>query len=284
LRNNLAQSPLNFNLAQVRWTLAALRQVVQGWMRQVSLVGLWRILQRFALRYKRGRLAIHSPDRHYERKRQRIAEIEAMVRAEPERLVLLYADEFTFTRQPTVANAYAPQGHEQVSADIGYRPNYEYRILAVVNALTGQVHFVQRKHIKVATLREFWRHLSQAYPQAEQIYVVLDNWPVHYHPDGLALLQAQPFVTDFIVPASWPTRPRPSIVPEHLPLVLVPLPTYASWLNPIEKLWRWLRQNLLHLHPYQDDADALKAAVTAFLDRFAQGSRQLLRYLGLLPI
>jgi hypothetical protein len=26
------------------------------------------------------------------------------------------------------------------------------------------------------------------------------------------------------------------------------LPTYAPWLNPIEKLWRWLRQDVLKMH------------------------------------
>lgn len=279
----LAQSPRAFGLEMTRWTLRALVQLCQAWLRVISLVGLYRILRRFALHYKRGRLAVHSPDPSYARKRARIAEIEAQVRAHPARFVLLYVDEFTYTRQPTVAHAYAPAGHCQVVAPLGYRPNYAYRILAAVNAGTGAVHYVQRKHITVATMRTFWRQVRAAYPAAEQIYVVLDNWPVHYHPDGLVGLQPQPFAADFRQPANWPTHPRPSLVPDTLPLVLVPLPTYASWLNPIEKLWRWLRQTVLHLHPFADDADALKAAVSAFLDRFAAGSVPLLHYIGLLP-
>lgn len=283
MRDTLAQSPRNFNLEVTRWTLAALRQVCRGWLRLVTLVGLWRILQRVGLRFKRGRLALHSPDLHYGRKRQRIAELEARVRAEPKRFVLLYLDEFTYTRQPTLANAYAPAGHCQVVAPLGYRPNYEYRILAAVNALTGQVHYQQRNHIKVATLRNFWRQVRAAYPAAEVIYLVVDNWPVHYHPDGLVVLQEQPDAADFIVPPNWPSHARAQLVPDTLPLVLVPLPTYASWLNPIEKLWRWLRQTVSHLHPFADDSDALKVAVAAFLDRFASDSPTLLRYIGLLP-
>jgi len=31
---------------------------------------------------------------------------------------------------------------------------------------------------------------------------------------------------------------------------LVPLPTYGSWTGPIERLWRWLKQEVLHLHSY----------------------------------
>jgi hypothetical protein len=283
LRDILAQSPRLFAIELTRWTLAALLHICRAWVRVVTLVGLWKLLRRLGLRYKRGRLAVHSPDTSYARKRQGIAAIEAQVRADPQRFVLLYVDEFTYTRQPTLAKAYAPAGPCQVVARLGYRQNYEYRILAAVNALTGQVHYLLRNHIKVATLRDFWRQLHMAYPQAETIYVVLDNWPVHYHPDALVVLQPQPFAADFIVPPNWPTQARPSLVPDELPLVLVPLPTYASWLNPIEKLWRYLRQTVSHLHPFEDDSDALKAAVATFLDRFAAGSLPLLRYIGLLP-
>jgi hypothetical protein len=61
------------------------------------------------------------------------------------------------------------------------------------------------------------------------------------------------------------------------------LPTYASWCNPIEKLWRWLEQDILHLHRLSDDWAALKQAVACFLDGFADQSLELLRYVGLLP-
>ncbi len=69
-----------------------------------------------------------------------------------------------------------------------------------------------------------------------------------------------------------------------LPIRLVPLPTYASWLNPIEKLWRWLRQDVVHLHPWANDLPALYHAADAFLARFAhddRAGRDLLRYVGL---
>ena len=60
------------------------------------------------------------------------------------------------------------------------------------------------------------------------------------------------------------------------------LPTYAPWLNPIEKLWRWLRQDVLKLIHLTDDWRTLRARVNAFLDRFASGSQALLRYTGLI--
>ena len=65
-------------------------------------------------------------------------------------------------------------------------------------------------------------------------------------------------------------------------LEIVWLPTDAPWLNPIEKVWRWLRQDVLNLHRLADDWHALRQRVNAFLDQFALGSHQLLRYTGLI--
>jgi hypothetical protein len=59
------------------------------------------------------------------------------------------------------------------------------------------------------------------------------------------------------------------------------LPTYAPWLNPIEKLWRWLRQQVLKMHRLAGDWTQLQHRVRAFLDQFADGSAQLLRYVGM---
>jgi hypothetical protein len=66
-----------------------------------------------------------------------------------------------------------------------------------------------------------------------------------------------------------------------LPIQIVPLPTYASWTNPIEKLWRKLRQDVTHLHPWANDLSLLRAQIAHFLDQFASGSDDLLRYVGL---
>jgi len=50
----------------------------------------------------------------------------------------------------------------------------------------------------------------------------------------------------------------------------------------VEKLWRWLKQNVLHLHRLAHDLTELRRQVAAFLDQFALGSHALLRYVGLL--
>jgi DDE superfamily endonuclease len=84
---------------------------------------------------------------------------------------------------------------------------------------------------------------------------------IHAHPDVLATVERLPQVAPV-----W-------------------LPTYAPWLNPIEKLWRWLRMDVLRLQRLPrlaGDWTALHARVNAFLDQFAAGSDALLHYVGLL--
>ena len=128
---------------------------------------------------------------------------------------------------------------------------------AVLNGLTGQVVFRQRHKIGAKELIEFYAQVRAVYPTVKRIYLVQDNWPVHKLP---AVMQAA----------------------SDNNLTLLFLPTYASWLNPIEKLWRWLRQDVLHDHDLSHNFKQLRREVIAFLDQFAQGSLKLLNYVGLL--
>jgi transposase len=64
----LRQSPRNFGISQTRWTLDSLTQVVPS-LRGFTPSGVWRVLRRSGLSYKRGQPLIHSPDPAYGKKR-----------------------------------------------------------------------------------------------------------------------------------------------------------------------------------------------------------------------
>lgn len=275
------QAPRCFEHDATRWTLARLRASLP-WLRVTSDGSLWQLLARLGIRYKRGRQTVHSPDLAYEAKVALLeAYCERMV-AEPTRYPLVYLDEVTFYRQPTRAQAYEAQGPPQPKARLSHRSNTKGRIVAALDAHSGQVHYRQRSTISCNVLRDFWYQLVEAYPQAEELAIVLDNWPVHFHPDVLAPLQPQQLPFDLYLPDTWPITPATPAWCDTLPIQLVQLPTYAPWLNPIEKLWRFLYQEVLHLHRLSDQWHQLKQRVCAFLDRFQHGSQLLLRYTGLL--
>jgi transposase len=248
-------------------------------MQGMTLGGISRLLKRVSIRYKRARLYIHSPDPDYEKKRTQIERKRLWVRHQQGRYVLLYLDELTYYMQPTIARDYEARGAVSPLARLGYRSKKYHRIIAALNAQTGQVTFWHGAKVGVAQVAAFMEQLVQTYPGAETLYVVLDNNPMHYHPTVLSRLKPQHISLEHVLPPSWPTQ----VTPGSLPIEFLPLPTYASWLNPIEKLWRFLKQRVLHLHRYADRPLALQARVNAFLEQFAHGSDELLHYVGLLP-
>lgn len=228
-----------------------------AWLKPLSLSGRWQLLKRLKLSFKRALRYTYSPDPEFRSKRMAILRAFQEALGTPERVVCLFLDELTYYRNPSEACAYHPSGHSQPRARQAARYNTQTRLVAVLNAENGQVLYLQRKMIGSEALGAFYRRIRQAYPQAEKIYLIQDNWPVHKVPDVLQALQTHGLTPLF-------------------------LPTYASWLNPIEKLWRWLRQALIHLHPWAVYLDTLRQKVREFLDQFRSGSLELLRYVGLL--
>jgi transposase len=227
------------------------------WLEGCSEPGIYKVLKRLGFSRKRAMNFIHSPDPEYHNKWQAILRAFADAANHPDEVVIVFLDEFSYYRQPTLACAYHATGHTQSYAYQAARSNTRTRLLAILNGLTGKVTYLQRSKIGSAALQDFYALVHTAYPEAKRIYVVQDNWPVHKLPEVLQSMQEHGLTPLF-------------------------LPTYASWLNPIEKLWRWLKQQILHLHTLANDLYTLRSLVCNFLNAFASGSDPLLRYVGLL--
>lgn len=279
----MQREPHQFGLSHSRWSLQLIQQIVP-WLQELSLPSVHRLLKRLRIVWKRPRASIRSPDAEYQNKLDQIALHLGQARTSDVCRVL-FLDEVTIERQPTLAMAYAPRGAEQARARLSHAANTLTRIVATLDALSGRVVWQRAAHITVAGLVGFYRKLCEAYPDVDCLYVVQDNWPVHTHPDLLVALQPQTTPFAFRRPSNWPTTPSASAERKwahlRLPIQIVPLPTYASWCNPIEKLWRWLRQQLTHLHPWADDLATFRQQLDSFLNTFHNGSLDLLRYVGL---
>lgn len=253
----LRRAPRLAGLARSRWWLAGLRQRVAAFG-ALSLTAIWTWLQRWQLRYKRGRQALHSPDLDYELKLSYLQAARQQAQRQTEAVVFLYMDEFTYYRRPSVGRAYARRGPDQARAVCGYSRNRSRRVAACLNATTGAILSWQRASFKVATLLRYYQAVEAAYPQAQRIFIALDNWAVHFHPQILRALQSSR-------------------------ITLLRLPTYAPWTNPVEKVWLRLNQDVLHQHDFGDDWTGLQAAVQAWLEQWQTPSQDLLHFVGLSP-
>lgn len=178
LRTALAGPPVD----APRWKLARIRDHVPA-LRAYTLPAVWQCLRRAGIHYKRGRDYVHSPDPAYQAKAERIAAALAEARAAPERVVLLYVDEKSYSNQPTVASDYGPGGKTQPLAHRTPHETTWQRIVGALDAVSGRVLAHQAPHIRTGVFCDFLREVRKAYPEAERRYVVLDNWrQVHAHP------------------------------------------------------------------------------------------------------
>lgn len=283
------RDPHEWGLQRSRWRLVDLLKVLSPDWTLTSQPGLHRLLKRMGIHWKRGRSFIHSPDKHYQEKLARIAALKTRAEESQGTQVLLYQDECSIERQPSVGYNWEEAGTDAPHAQRKPRYNTVTRIMATLDPQTGQVVFSLIGKVTTSALVSFYRKVVAAYPQAERIWIVQDNWPVHLHPNLLAALEPQEKIYPVAFSPSWMNKIAPSPLRHHrhartlLPVQIVQLPTYASWCNPIEKLWRWLKQDLIHLHRNADDLEELRLLIRSFLARFEHGSQSLLRYVGLSP-
>jgi transposase len=242
-----------------RWTLSLIRSAFDR-LEGYTESGVWRWLRRMGLKLRSSRVQQWSPDPCYEAKVAHLLDCLKAVAQSPKEKALVFLDEMGLHRWPEPGRDWSlfPPLERRASAKTETPNNSQWRIIGALNAQTGQVDYLDAYVVGRAKVIEFYHQLDQAYSRKECLYVVQDNWSIHTHEEVRNALQ---------------TLPR--IVP-------VFLPTYAPWLNPIEKLWRSLRQELLKLHRLKEDWTTLRAQVRGFLDRFSKGSQLLLRYVGLL--
>jgi transposase len=127
--------------------------------------------------------------------------------------------------------------------------------LGAVNYHTGETVVLFRHRKRRREVAELLQALVDKHP-AGTIYVAWDNVDTHADDEVEALVRA--------------AAGR---------LVLLYLPTYSPWLNPIEKLWRQFRREVTHCELF-DSLEALRKAAHAFFDRYNQGPHHVLSMIG----
>lgn len=164
-----------------------------------------------------------------------------------------YADEFNLSWFPTLRAMWSPKG-QQVMIPTPQQPDKYYGIGAV-NYYTGEtvVHFQRNKRRKeIAQLLEA---LLQKHPMGT-VYIAWDNANTHEDDE----------VEDVVRTAAGR-------------LVLLYLPTYSPWLNPIEMLWRHFRREVTHCECFETRQALLAAAQNCFA-RFNQCPEKILSVIG----
>lgn len=171
----------------------------------------------------------------------------------PEQSVFYYADETDLSWQPTLQPMWTPIG-QQIMIPTPGAPKKRYGIGAV-NYHTGEVVALVQKRKRRSEVAELLERLLAKHP-TETIYIAWDNASTHR--DGQ--------VDDLLRAAAGQ-------------LVLLYLPTYSPWLNPIEMLWRQLRREVTSCELFET-IDGLVDACLRFFERLNERPGRALSIIG----
>lgn len=170
--------------------------------------------------------------------------------------VFYYADEFNICWQPTLKAMWSPVG-QQVMIPTPGQPKKRYGIGAV-NYHTGETVVIVRRRKRRKEISELLEHLLETHP-TETIYVTWDNATTHFDDE----------VEEVVRGAAGR-------------LVLLYLPTYSPWLNPIEMLWRHFRREVTHCELFES-IQALVQASKEFFQRYNDMPEKVLSIIGAEP-
>jgi len=126
-------------------------------------------------------------------------------------------------------------------------PGQSYRRYGIggVDYHTGETVVIVRRHKRRCEIAQFLELLLEKHPH-ETIYVTWDNVNTHEDEEVEAVVRA--------------AAGR---------LILLYLPTYSPWLNPIEMLWRHYRRDVTHCELFE----SVKKLVEATLDFFERSNQ-----------
>lgn len=139
---------------------------------------------------------------------------------------------------PTLKGMWSPKA-QQVMIQTPKQPKKHYGI-GGANYHTGETVVIFRRHKRRAQIAEFLQMLVDKHPK-ETVYVAWDNVNTHQDDEVEAVVRS--------------AAGR---------LVLMYLPTYSPWLNPVEMLWRHFRREVTHCEIFET-VKALLAAAPRFL-------------------
>lgn len=143
-------------------------------------------------------------------------------------------DEARFGQQGTLTTMWAEKGSRPTAIR---QTRYEWVYLyAAVDPLRGHSSALLARHVNIATMEAFLEILSREVRPDDHVVLVLDQ-------------------------AGWHTSGRLH-VPENITLLFVP--PYSPELNPIERLWAYMKSHYLSNRRYADYEALLDAGTDAY--------------------
>jgi transposase len=156
-----------------------------------------------------------------------------------ENTVLLAQDETHVRSYQALRATWSPKGEQKQIPTYGH--HVQVTLFGTVDMHTGDVFCTTADSCNAASFLEFLKKVMKRYAN-KRVIMIIDNARIHH----AKLL-------------------RPFLKEHHQRLYLLFLPPYSPNLNPIEKLWRWLKDGVIS-NVFHKNQSEIEQAVERFLD------------------
>jgi len=199
--------------------------------------GLVKLLHRIGFAYKKTHLIPQKPD--LQAQATFLADLQLILDQRPDDQAIYFSDAVHFRHTTRSGYAWIEVGHQRVVATNAYQPCLHLN--GAINAFDPTDLIIQpvEKRITAQTTIAFYEQIQTQQPTQQAILVICDRARVH-------TAQA---VQDWL---------KTSRIRQVL------LPAYSPNLNLIERLWKWVRKNVIDFC-YYDHFSRFRAAVLAWL-------------------
>ncbi len=153
-----------------------------------------------------------------------IKDYKGLKRKDPITEPILFADSVHPHHQTQLAYGWILRGKRYAVKTTGRQ--YRLNIMGSISLHNHHVEHLEADKIEADSIKQFFKQLSAAYPLAKKIHIILDNAGYHRSKDVRAFTKAHRIKLHY-------------------------LPPYSPNLNPIERLWKVMRERVTYNHYYE---------------------------------
>lgn len=209
-----------------------------------SIHGLRNWLQRHRFAYKKPALVPGKANK--EQQQQWLSEYEKLRKELPGDETICFLDGVHPTHNVQLAYGWIKKGiRKEIPANTG---RARLNLSGAVDVVTNDVLVREDETLNAASTIQFLQKLEAAYPHKSKIHVFCDNAPYYRNKTVQQYLQTSKIVQHF-------------------------LPAYSPNLNPIERLWKWMKERVLY-NSYYKEFDDFKTAVLGFFTTLSLADKE----------
>lgn len=210
--------------------------VYHRWKKTYTVSGLRLWLRRHNFTYKKPTLVPGKCDP--ERQEKWLAEYENLKANLSPNETICFIDGVHPTHNVQTAYGWMKKGESKtIFANTG---RSRVNLTGAIDILNHYVHIREDKTLNASSTIAFFQQLEEAYPTMNKIHVFCDNAPYYRNKEVTGYLKMSKIQLHF-------------------------LPPYSPNLNPIERLWKWMKECVVY-NTYYEEFEAFKEAVLGFFN------------------